>query len=349
MLFLARRAISRLATTRDYLSAVQTAFESLAQGGFETPHVGHVPGVGGMFHIKSALRGASPARAVIKVNANFPENPSRYRLPTIQGLVALFDAERGSVLALMDSIEITARRTAAASALAAKYLARPASRTLAMIGCGVQAAYQVEALRDVVPIESIVYCDPRDTAAKNFARRMRGLGIRAQRAADARTAVRTADIVVTTTPSTQPLLGLADIRPGTFIAAVGADNPSKNELAPDLLQASGVIVDSHAQASTMGDLHHAIAAGAMRAEDVRGELAQLVAGRCTGRTDDEERWVFDSTGLAIQDLAAAEMIYERACATSGVTVRSRSSTRATRAAKRLTALISPGVGSRRSR
>jgi alanine dehydrogenase len=349
MLFLSRRVISRLATTQDYLAVMQTAFENLARGDFETPHVGHVPGVGGMFHIKSALRGGSPARAVIKVNANFPGNPSRHQLPTIQGLVALFDAERGSVLALMDSIEITARRTAAATALAARYLARPGSRTLAMIGCGVQASYQVAALCDVVPIDSIVYCDPRDTAAGNFARRMRALGIRARRAVDARTAVRSADIVVTTTPSTQPLIGLADIRPGTFIAGVGADNRSKNELAPDLMQASGVIVDSLDQASTMGDLHHALAAGAMRAEDVRGELAQLVAGLCIGRADDAERWVFDSTGLAIQDLAAAEMIYERACASCGVPINSRSSTRAAIAAKRPTALISRGVGSRRSR
>jgi alanine dehydrogenase len=317
MHFLSRRAISRLATTRDYLSAMQTAFENLARGDFETPHVGHVSGVGGMFHIKSALRGGSPARTVIKVNANFPDNPLKYELPTIQGFVALFDAERGSVLALMDSIEITARRTAAATALAAKYLAKPGSRALAMIGCGVQAGYQVEALRDVAPIESIVYCDPRDAAAERFARRMRALGVRAQRAADARTAVRAADIVVTTTTSTRPVIGLADIAPGTFVAGVGADNPSKNELAADLMQASGVIVDSRAQASTMGDLHHAIAAGAMRAEDARGELAQLVAGTCAGRGDERERWVFDSTGLAIQDLAAAEMIHERACAAGG--------------------------------
>lgn len=318
VLLLSRSAIAGLATTQDYLAAMQAAFADLAHGRFEVPHVGHVPGVGGMFHIKSAQRGGSPALAAIKVNGNFPENVARRQLPTIQGFVALLDAECGCVLALMDSIEITARRTAAATALAAKYLAKPGSRTLAMIGCGVQARYHVEALRDVAPIESVAFCDPRDDAADAFASRMRDLGLQARRASDPRTAVRGADIVVTVTTSTRPLLGLAAIGPGTFVAGVGADNPAKHELAPDLLKASRVVVDSLAQASTMGDLHHAIEAGAMQATDAHGELAQLAAGRIPGRVNADEQWVFDSTGLSIQDLAAAEMIYERARAAGGV-------------------------------
>jgi ornithine cyclodeaminase/alanine dehydrogenase-like protein (mu-crystallin family) len=323
VLLLSRSAIARLATTRDYLAAMQAAFADLAAGRFDVPDVAHVPGIGGMFHIKSAQRAGSPALAAIKVNGNFPGNRAQglsttEGLPTIQGFVALLDAECGCVLALMDSIEITARRTAAATALAAKHLARPASRTLAMIGCGVQARYHVEALRDVVPIEVVAFCDPSDTAAEGFASVVRKLGMKAQRVDSANTATRGADIVITVTTSTRPLLGLTDIGPGTFVAGVGADNPSKQELGPDLLQASRVIVDSVAQASTMGDLHHAIAAGLMKATDVHGDLAGLVAGKVAGRASDDERWVFDSTGLSIQDLAAAEMIYERARAGVGV-------------------------------
>ena len=318
VLLLSRRVISGLATTQDYLTAMQTAFADLAHGRFEVPQVGHVPGIGGMFHIKSARRSGSPALAVIKVNGNFPENVVRRELPTIQGFVALFDAECGCVLALMDSIEITARRTAAATALAAEFLAKPESRTLAMIGCGVQAAYQVEALRDVAPLASVVFCDPRDAAATAFAARIHELGLRARRVGDVRTAVRDADIVVTVTTSTRALLELADIGPGTFVAGVGADNPAKQELAADLLQASRLIVDSLSQAAAMGDLHHAIEAGAMLAGDVHGELAQLAAGQVSGRTHADERWVFDSTGLSIQDLAAAAMLYERARAAGGV-------------------------------
>jgi ornithine cyclodeaminase/alanine dehydrogenase-like protein (mu-crystallin family) len=318
VLLLSRSAIAGLATTRDYLASMQAAFADLAHGRFEVPQVGHVPGVGGMFHIKSAQRGGSPSLAAIKVNGNFPGNVAQRQLPTIQGFVALLDAECGCVLALMDSIEITARRTAAATAVAAKYLAKPGSRTLAMIGCGVQARYHVEALLDVAPIESVAFCDPRDDAADAFAGRMRELSLQARRAPDVRAAVRSADIVVTVTTSTRPLLRLADVSPGTFVAGVGADNPAKHELAADLLQASRVVVDSLAQASAMGDLHHAIEAGAMQVADVHGELAQLAAGRVPGRANGDEQWVFDSTGLSIQDLAAAEMIYERARAAGGV-------------------------------
>jgi alanine dehydrogenase len=311
-LLLSRTTIAKLATTRDYLAAMQSAFADFARGRFEVPPVGHVSGIGGMFHIKSAQRRQSPSLAVIKVNGNFPENDPRHRLPTIQGFVALLDAERGCVLALMDSIEITARRTAAATALAARYLARSDSRTLAIIGCGVQASYHVAALLDAAPLTSVVFCDPRENAALAFAGRVRELGLQAERVSDAQTAARTADIVVTVTTSTRPLLALADIRPGTFVAGVGADNPSKHEIAADLLKACRVVVDSLEQASTMGDLHHAIATGEMRAEDVHGQLAQLAAGHLAGRADRDQIWVFDSTGLSIQDLAAAEMIYERA-------------------------------------
>src|SRR5262245_42663836 len=316
-LLLSRQAISRLATPRDYLAAMQMAFADVAAGRCEIPAVGHVPGVGGMFHIKAAQRSGSPALAVIKVNGNFPGNRARHDLPTIQGFIALLDAERGCVLALMDSIEITARRTAAATALAAKYLARPGARSLAMIGCGVQALYHVEALRDVASIETVSFCDLRDEAAEAFGARMRELGLSARKVGDAKAAAHGADIVVTVTTSTRPLLALADISPGAFVAGVGADNPSKHELAADLMNASCVVVDSVAQAATMGDLHHAIAAGAMTAANARAELADLVAGKCAGRTSGDERWIFDSTGLSIQDLAAAEMIYERARAVGG--------------------------------
>jgi len=318
VLLFSRDAISKLATTRDYLAAMQTAFADLAASRFEVPAVGHVPGVGGMFHIKAAQRSGSPPLAVIKVNGNFPNNRVQHNLPTIQGFIALLDAERGCVLALMDSIEITARRTAAATALAAKYLAKRGSRSLAMIGCGVQALYHVEALRDVASIETVTFCDPREEAAATFGAQLRELGLNARKVEAAKDAARGVDIVVTVTTSTRPLLGLADIDPGAFVAGVGADNPSKHELGIDLMKASRVIVDAVAQASTMGDLHHAIAAGAVKSTDVRGDLADLVAGKSAGRSSDDERWVFDSTGLSIQDLAAAEMIYDRARACGGV-------------------------------
>ena len=317
-LLLSRALISRLAAPKDYLAAIKGAFADLAEGRVEMASVGHVPGNDGAFHIKSARRAVAPSFAVVKVNGNFPLNGGRYQLPTIQGFIALLDAERGCVLALMDTIEITARRTAAATALAAQYLADPRAHTLGIVGCGVQARYHVEALAEIVPIETVIYCDPIDRAAGAFDAMLRNMGLQAKRVGDAKAACQGADIVATLTPSTHPLLELADVAPGTFVAGIGADNPLKHELAPDLLRASRVVVDSVLQASAMGDLRHAIVSGAMSASEIHGELVDLVSGRVAARTDKTERWIFDSTGLAIQDLAAATMLYELAGASRDV-------------------------------
>jgi ornithine cyclodeaminase/alanine dehydrogenase-like protein (mu-crystallin family) len=317
-LLLSRSAIAGLATTRDYLDAMQQAFKGLAQQRYRLPDVQHVPAEGGAFHVKSAARLDRPALAVVKINGNFPGNAAAHGLPTIQGMIALLDAERGCVLAIMDSIEITARRTAAATALAARYLARSGSRTLGIIGCGTQARYHVEALSDVAPLETIVFCDSRDDAARGFEVWVREQGLEPRRAADPRATARDSEIVVTVTTSSRPVLELDDVGQGAFVAGVGADNPSKHELAPDLLAASRVVVDSRLQAAAGGDLHHAIASGAMRVQDVYAELADVVSGAKPGRSGSDERYVFDSTGLAVQDHAAAEMIFRRALAMGGL-------------------------------
>lgn len=310
-LLLSRVALRELATVNDYFEAARAAFEDMAEQRVQLASVGHMPAMDGAFHIKAASRTGAPAVALVKVNGNFPGNGARHDLPTIQGFIALLDAERGCVLAFMDSIEITARRTAAATALAAHYLAKRDARRLGVVGCGMQARYHIEALRDLLPIESVRYCDSNPNAERSFDDWLRQIGIRAQRAANAAAVCEGADIVVTLTTSTRPLIALAQVAPGTFVAGVGADNPGKHELAPDLLAASSVVVDSAAQTSTMGDLRHAIDGGVMTIADVRCELADLVVGRCAGRQHDQERWVFDSTGLAAQDLAAAVMILDR--------------------------------------
>jgi ornithine cyclodeaminase/alanine dehydrogenase-like protein (mu-crystallin family) len=312
-LLLSRSLVSRLATPNDYLHAVRSAFADMALGRMKMSSVGHVSGLDGSFHIKAASQAiVERPFAVVKVNGNFPQNGGRYQLPTIQGFIALLDAQLGCVLALMDTIEITARRTAAATALAAQCLADPKSHILGIIGCGVQARYHVEALAEIFRIfriDAVLYCDINDTAAQSFEAFLRDARLQARRVCDAKAASQAADIVVTLTPSRRAVLKAADVAPGTFVAGVGADNPMKQELASDLLRASHVVVDSLVQASTMGDLHHAIERGEMTIGAVYCELADLVVGRAAGRTGKVTRWVFESTGLAIQDLAAAKMVY----------------------------------------
>jgi ornithine cyclodeaminase/alanine dehydrogenase-like protein (mu-crystallin family) len=208
---------------------------------------------------------------------------------------------------------VTALRTAAATAVAARVLARPDAGTMALCGCGVQGAYQIKALAVVRSLSAACVYDRDHDRARRFAAEMAAeIGLPVTAAEDWPEAARSADIVVTCTTSKVPIVGTDDIRPGAFLAAVGADNPEKNEVEPALLARSRVYVDSLAQASAIGDLHHALAQGVLRPQDVQAELWEVVAGRKPGRGSDDEITVFDSTGVAVQDVAAAALVYERA-------------------------------------
>jgi ornithine cyclodeaminase/alanine dehydrogenase-like protein (mu-crystallin family) len=274
---------------------------------------------GGGFHIKTAgLRGNSVERAVFvtKVNANFPGNPSRNGLPTIQGVVLLFDADVGVPLAILDSIEITSVRTAAATAVAARYLAREDASTVTVCGCGEQGRSQLRALLRVRPVQRVFAFDVEFPKAEQYAIEMREeLAIEVVPVQELGAITRQADIWVTCTPAQHWFVGRDHVAPGAFIAAVGADNPTKQEIAPDLLAASTVVADVLDQCVVMGDLHHAIALGAMTRDDVHAELTDVVMGRRPGRRTDDEIIVFDSTGTALEDVAAAKLVYDRAVAT----------------------------------
>jgi alanine dehydrogenase len=215
-------------------------------------------------------------------------------------------------LAFLDSIEITIKRTGAATAVAARYLARPDSRTATICGCGAQGRIQLAALRHVLDIRRVFAWD-KDAAAAGFADAMsKRHGIEVEAPASLRAATLESDVIVACTPSREPYLGPGDVRPGTFIAAVGADNPDKIEIHPDLMAQATVVADILAQCATMGDLHHAIRAGRMTPEAVHAELGDLVAGRRVGRSSENEITIFDSSGTGIQDVAAAARAFELA-------------------------------------
>jgi len=299
------------------VAAVERSLLALDRGEIALAPTVHLPGDGGGFHLKSAFALASihagtGRRAAVKLNGNFPGNPERYGLPTIQGVVALLDLERGSLLALMDSTVVTALRTAAVSALAARRLAPPDARTIALVGCGIQALEHLELLARDFPLLRAALFDREPAAAERLQRRAKALGLETTIAGSAGDAASGAEIVVTTTSSTTPLLDEADVAPGAFVAAIGADNPTKCELAPELVARCRLVVDSLASASANGDLRAALAAGTISESEVHGELPALLAGRIPGRADSSERWILDSTGLAATDLATAELAYEAA-------------------------------------
>jgi len=277
-MILTRSQVKELLDYDSCIAAVEAAFRSdrVIPSGILGSHADN-----GSFHVKTA--GLDRFYAT-KINANFPDS-----IPRIQGVLALFDSTNGKLLAVMDSIEITTIRTAAASAVAAKYLAKKNSRSLTIVGYGNQGRSHVEALSRVFAFDDVYTCDLNEP-------------------------YRNSDIVVTCTPSTKPILHREDIEAGTFIAAVGADNEHKQEISPDLLASSTVVADVLEQCATIGDLHHAIDAGVMTRNDVHAELGEIVKGLKPGRTSDDQIIVFDSTGTALEDVAAASIVYERALA-----------------------------------
>lgn len=299
----------------DYIDAVEGVFRRLGEGAMTVPGVVHIPAPDGIFHIKSAAFAGDPHYVAVKVNGNFPDNRQKNGLPTIQGAIILCDGRNGSLLAVIDTGEVTAMRTAAATAVAARHLARPDVSVLTVVGCGIQGRVQLLALLAVLPVETVYAFDLDRQRCKAFAARMRGeTGLDVIAVDELANATRASQAIVTCTSSRKPFLGRDHVSPGTFIAAVGADNADKQELHPDLLRHSKLVVDLIDQCVEMGELHHALEAGVMQRSEVYAELSQVVlrAGQAGLRPDDNEIVIFDSTGTAIQDVAAAGMIYERA-------------------------------------
>ena len=312
VLVISRADIRQVMAPADWLDAAGQAFRAAAAGKAVAPPPLHLPVARGGFHAKAAWASLGGDFVAVKVNGNFPGNPAELGLPTVQGAVILADGGNGVILAILDSIEVTLRRTAAASALAAGLLARPESGTLLICGCGEQGRAHAEALREVLPIRSILLWDRDGEAAEAIAPSLGGTSV-----ADLKAASLAADVIACCTSAREPYLDAAMVRPGAFIAAVGADNPDKSEIAPALMAAATIVTDSTAQCAAMGDLNHAIAAGAVMATDVRAELAELVAGTKPGRRSADETIIFDSTGTGLQDVAASALIYRR-CLAAGI-------------------------------
>lgn len=312
-LLLTRKDVSELLTLKDCVQAVEQAFQAHGEGRAPAPGVLGVHAQGGGFHIKTGILPLRRNYFAAKTNANFPGNPAR-GLPTIQGIILLLDAENGQVLAVMDSIEITILRTGAATAVAAKYLARKDSRVATICGCGNQGRVQLRAISCAFPLEKAFAWDIQKDAAERFARDMAAeLGIAVTPVPDLPVALRQSDICVTCTPAKKFLIHEKDVSPGMFIAAVGADNEDKQELDPALLGPKNkVVADVVGQCAAIGDLHHALAAGTATVSGVYAELGEIVCGKKQGRTSAEEITIFDSTGMALQDVASAALVYEKA-------------------------------------
>ena len=312
-LLLSRSEVARLLSIDECIGAVERVFRLYGEGKTQSPGILGVHAHDGGFHIKAGVLELDRSFFAAKINANFPQNAERFGLPLIQGVIVLADAKNGYPLAIMDSMEITILRTGAATAVAAKYLARPDSKSILICGCGHQGRVSIQALSKIFSLQHVYAYDIDYDQARRFADEVfHDLTIAVETTSDLSEAMKRTDICVTCTPSTQFFLKQEYAQPCTFIAAVGADSETKQELDPLLLARNKTVVDIVEQCSSIGELHHAIAWDLMTKHQVHAELGEVIAGIKPGRTSPDEIIIFDSTGMALQDVIAAATVYEKA-------------------------------------
>jgi ornithine cyclodeaminase len=295
------------------LDTIADAFAALHRGEAVMPPVlsMELPDQNAEADIKTAWMKGFDGFAV-KVSPGFFDNPT-HGLPSLSGMMTLLSAKTGFVQAiLLDNGWLTDLRTAAAGGVAARCLARTDARTAAIIGTGVQARLQLEALTLVCPIERVIFWGRDAAKARRCAdHAVERLGLSAAVSETAAEAVRRADVAVTTTPATEAIIGTDALHPGLHITAMGSDAPTKNEIDPAALAAADVLVcDRQSQCSERGELRSALAAGTIAADRVLPELGALVAGAQTGRDNAEQVTIADLTGTGIQDTAIANVARE---------------------------------------
>lgn len=295
----------------DALEAVERTFRALGGGKADNYPVvreatGHLDAV---FGVKSGFDRAAQALG-LKAGGYWPRNMTR-ALANHSSATLLFNQDTGALDAIVSANYLTGMRTAAASALALRILARPDARVLGIVGTGGQALYQLRAALSVRPMDRVLAWNRSEQRGAAFRQTAAEVGIEV-RSTELEVVAREADILILVTSSNRPLLKSSWVRPGTHICAMGADTKGKQELPTDLVGNAAVYVDSIEQALSIGECQHAFADGRLSRESIRGTLADLVLGKAEGRRDAGEITIFDGTGVALQDLSIAKLALDRA-------------------------------------
>jgi ornithine cyclodeaminase len=308
---ISRAQIDAVLPGLDLLSAIERSFVDYSAGRAVVPPVGELLMEKGELHIKYGLLKGAPYY-VVKVAAGFYGN-SALGLPSSSGLMLVCSQETGVLVGvLLDQGHLTDLRTAVAGAVVARHLAPKRLERIGVLGTGMQARLQLEQLSGVVDCREVLAWGRGSEQLSRYRAVVEEMGYRVETTQDARQLLRTCNLVVTSTPSEEPLLCAEDLRAGTHITAVGSDTPDKQELDSDIFQrADCVVADSIAQCLLRGEIHQAIKAEKLRAEELV-ELGDVIVGKSPGRTDDSQITVADLTGVAVQDMAIATAVYERA-------------------------------------
>lgn len=303
LLILDAAAVRDLVTMPQVIDAVENAFLAYGRGEAQMPPKVYLQVPDGDFRAMPAY--VAGAAGVKWVNVH-PQNPSRAGLPTVMALIIYSDPATGAPLALLDGTLITRYRTGAAAAVATRRLARADAGTIGVVGCGGQSEAHLRALIAVLLPRRVYLADAQAANAERLTKRFADFDCRV---VDVETACG-ADVVSTLTPSRHPFVKRAWLRPGCHVNAVGADAPGKQELETKVVLGARVFVDDWEQASHSGEINVPFSQG--RLKTVAGTLSDILCGRVAGRTGPDEITVFDSTGLAIQDIAAARLVYTEA-------------------------------------
>ena len=315
VLFLTDKDVRSLLTMRDALGAVESAFKEKGFGRVQMPPKLYIffKEYSGDLRVMPAYLERIGVAGVKVVNVH-PRNPAKYGLPTVMATIVLIDPKSGAPICIMDGTRITAMRTGGAGGVAVKYLARKDSKVIGMIGAGTQARTQLMALKEVLPkIDKVRVFDKVTEHGEKYADEMgSSLGLDIRPVYEAREAVYGSDIVVTTTPSTEPVVMDEWVGNGTHINSIGADAPGKEELDPAVLKRAKIVVDDFEQAVHGGEINVPVSRGLIGREDIYAEIGEVVAGKKAGRTSDDEVTVFVSTGLAVQDVSTAWTVYKKA-------------------------------------
>jgi alanine dehydrogenase len=296
----------------EIIVAVEEAFAAYEVGRVQLPAKSYIdlPQYDGDFRSMPAYMDAGgwDAAGIKWVNVH-TDNPKTYDLPTVMGTMIYSDPRNAFPLAVMDGTSLTRKRTGAAAAVATDHLAVEDASSLGIVGAGVQSYTQLEAISIVRDIETVVVADTREAAIERFVARFGDeFDVRGGSIAEAAAC----DVLSTVTPVESPIVDASDLGEHTHVNAMGADAPDKNELAVDVVTAAKLVIDDYEQCTHSGEINVPWREGVLTDDDLYGELGEIVAGKREGRTPDDGVTVFDSTGLAIQDVAAAHVVYERA-------------------------------------
>lgn len=311
-LILTNNQIKQLIDMPKVLKVIESAFRLYSKNLVQMPAkiYLHLDKYEGDFRAMPAYIERMEACGLKWVNVH-PRN-RRFGLPAVMALIILSDPKTGLPLAIMDGTYITNLRTGAAGGIAAKYLARKDSSIIGLVGCGAQARTQILALKELFNIKKVYVWGNKVEYAKKFIKDTKYLGLVMEIKDKIYDCVKEADIVVTTTPVRKPIVKSRWIKEGTHINAIGADAKGKEELEPDLLKRAKIVVDDWNQASHSGEINVSISKGIVTKKDIYATLGEVLIGKKKGRTSPREITIFDSTGLAIQDVAVANLVYKKA-------------------------------------